>query len=152
VRLAGARAAVVLDPEQTLGLWTTPERWPSFVEGFGHMLQLDPAWPQAGSKAVWDSIPGGRGRVTELVLERGERRLVTQVFEDALAGTQTFAVEPGPADGGSIVELTLEYELTRSGPFTGLSDAIFIRRALRDALRRTLRRFAVEADEEAGLR
>ena len=152
MRLAGARAAVILEPGQTLGLWTDPERWPSFVEGFGHVLEVDPAWPGTGSKAVWDSIPGGRGRVTELVLERGERRLVTQVFEDALAGTQTFAAQPGPGDAGSIVELTLEYELTRSGPFTGLSDAIFIRRALRDALRRTLARFAVEAEEEAGLR
>ncbi len=77
---------------------------------------------------------------------------MTQVFEDALAGTQTFAAQPGPADGGSIVELTLEYELAAAGPFRGLADAIFIRRALRDALRRTLRRFAVEAEEEAGLR
>ncbi len=152
MRLAGARAAVILEPERTLGLWTNQERWPSFVEGFGHVLEVDPAWPQEGSRVIWDSIPGGRGRVTELVLELGERRLVTQVFEDALAGTQTLAVEPGPADGGSIVELTLEYELTGSGPFTWLSDAIFIRRALRDALRRTLGRFAVEAEDEAGLR
>jgi hypothetical protein len=33
-----------------------------------------------------------------------------------------------------------------------VADAIFIRRALRDSLRRTLFRFAVEAEEEAGLR
>ena len=50
------------------------------------------------------------------------------------------------------MELTLEYELARGGPFRGLADALFIRRALRDALRRTVRRFAVEAEEEAGLR
>ena len=123
------------------------------MEGFGHVLEVDAAWPDTGSKAVWDSIPGGRGRVTELVLERADGRLVTQVFEEALAGTQTFAVVPGPADGGSIVELTLEYELgRRRDPSAGSSDALFIRRALRDALRRTLRRFAVEAEEEAGLR
>jgi hypothetical protein len=143
---------VVLEPEATLELWSDPDRWPAFVEGFGHVLEVDPAWPETGSKAVWDSIQGGRGRVTELVLDRADGRLVTQVFEEALAGTQTFAVMPGPADGGSIVELTLEYELVGGGPLRGLSDALFIRRALRDALRRTLRRFAVEAEEEAGLR
>jgi hypothetical protein len=33
-----------------------------------------------------------------------------------------------------------------------VADVLFVRRALRDALRRTLRRFAVEAEEEAGLR
>ena len=50
------------------------------------------------------------------------------------------------------MELRLDYELTRYGPARALADVLFIRRALRDALRRTLRRFAVEADEEAGLR
>jgi hypothetical protein len=33
-----------------------------------------------------------------------------------------------------------------------VADAIFIRRALRDALRRTLYRFRIEAEEEASLR
>jgi hypothetical protein len=51
----------------------------------------------------------------------------------------------------SEVELSLEYELARYGPLRGLADALFIRRALRDALRRTLYRFAIEAEEEAGL-
>jgi hypothetical protein len=152
MRLAGARGTVVLAPKQAFELWTNPDRWPTFLEGFGHVLEVDPAWPGPGAKAVWDSTPGGRGRVTEIVLERGEGRLLTQVFEDALSGTQTFAVQPAAGGGGAIVELTLEYELARGGPFRGISDVIFIRRALRDALRRTVRRFEVEAEEEAGLR
>jgi hypothetical protein len=89
--------------------------------------------------------------VTERVVESGDGRLVTQVFEEALSGIQTFAAFPDPG-GGSVVEVSLEYELARSGPLRGLADALFIRRALRDALRRTLHRFAVEAEEEAGLR
>jgi hypothetical protein len=101
---------------------------------------------------VWESIPGGRGRVTERIVERDPRRVVTEVFEDALGGTQTVRVEAAPGGGGSVLDLSLEYELTRGGPFRELADAIFIRRALRDALRRTLRRFAVEAEDEAGLR
>jgi hypothetical protein len=39
----------------------------------------------------------------------------------------------------------------RYGPLRAVADFIFIRRALRDSLRRTLRRFAVEAAEEARL-
>jgi hypothetical protein len=151
VRIAGARVPVALDPGAAFGLWTNTERWASFVEGFAHPLELDPTWPDEGAKLVWQSIPGGRGRVTETVVERGEGRLVTQVYEEALAGTQVLAAAPHP-EGGSMVELTLEYELSRGGPFRDLVDWIFIRRALRDALRRTLRRFAVEAEEEAELR
>jgi hypothetical protein len=48
--------------------------------------------------------------------------------------------------------LELEYELTGAGPLAALTDALFIRRALRDMLRRTVSRFAVEAQEEAALR
>ena len=47
---------------------------------------------------------------------------------------------------------TLQYELTSESPLSGVTDLLFIRRALRDALGRTLRRFAVEAQDEAGLR
>ena len=71
------------------------------------------------------------------------------MFEDALAGTQTLRALP--ASDGSEVELSLEYELARYGPLRGIADVLFIRRALRDALRRTLFRFGVEAEEEARL-
>jgi hypothetical protein len=37
-------------------------------------------------------------------------------------------------------------------PFRAVADLLYIRRALRDALVRSLRRFAVEAEEDAGLR
>jgi hypothetical protein len=152
VRIAGARAAVPLEPEAALALWADADRWPTFLEGFGRVVSVDAAWPEEGAAAVWESIPGGRGRVTERVVGRDAARLEAQVFEDALAGTQAFVARPDPERGGSLVELTLEYELSGGGPLRALSDAVFIRRALRDALRRTLRRFAVEAEEEAGLR
>ncbi len=151
MRTAEARIAVPLDPDDALTLWADPARWPAFVEGFGRIESVDRDWPGPGAKAVWDSTPGGRGRVTEQVTERDGARLSMQVFEDALAGTQTFAAAPGP-DGGSVVQLRLDYELARGGPLRGVADWVFIRRALRDALRRTLQRFAVEAEEEAGLR
>jgi len=126
------------------------ERWPSFVEGYARRLDLTDSWPEPGGRVVWESTPDGRGRVTEAVTENEPDRFSTQVFEKALTGVQ--ALRALPADDGSEVELSLEYELTRYGPLGGVADALFIRRALRDSLRRTLYRFSIEAEEEAHLR
>jgi hypothetical protein len=149
-RTARAAAVVPLAPEGALALWTNLERWPSFVEGFARRLELSGEWPAEGARVVWESGPGGRGRVTEKVIEHGTGHFVTQVSEEALQGRQALSVSED-ADG-TRVELTLEYELTKYGPLRTVADVIFIRRALRDALRRTLRRFKVEAEDEAGLR
>jgi Polyketide cyclase / dehydrase and lipid transport len=151
VRRASAQQDLVLTPEAALRLWSDPDRWPAFVEGFGRYVERSPDWPAAGSGLVWESTPAGRGRVTEKVVEEpGPDRFATQVFEDRLHGTQTFRVVE--SEGGSRAELALEYELAKYGPLGAVADAIFIRRAIRDMLRRTLSRFAVEAEEEAGLR
>ncbi len=149
MRRAGARSSLPLTPPEVLALWTDVERWPSFVEGFARRLQLTGAWPEPGGRVVWESTPDGRGRVTETVTESAPDRFSTQVFEEALMGTQTLRVLP--ASDGSEVELSLEYELSKWGPLRGVADALFIRRALRDMLRRTLFRLGIEAEEEARL-
>jgi hypothetical protein len=147
-----ARAAevVTLTPEGALTLWADTSRWATFVEGFARTLEVSPDWPAKGARLVWESRPDGRGRVTEKVTEHGPGRFTTQVFEEALTGRQT--VTASEHADGTLVEIELEYELAKYGPLRAVADAIFIRRALRDSLRRTLRRFAVEAEEEAGLR
>ena len=150
MRTARAGAGVPLSPTAALALWSDVERWPTFVEGFARRLELAPEWPAKGARVVWQSKPEGRGRVTETVVENSSDRFSTQVFEEALMGVQTLRAAPGR--DGAEVELTLDYELAKYGPLGGVADAIFIRRALRDALRRTLVRFAVEAEEEAALR
>ena len=150
MRRASARAALPLTPSEVLRLWGDVDRWPSFVEGFARRLELTEKWPEPGSRVVWESTPDGRGRVTERVTENAPDRFSTQVFEKALTGIQTLRALP--ASDGSEVELSLEYELTRYGPLGGVADALFIRRALRDALKRTLFRFSIEAADEAGLR
>ena len=150
MRRASARTLVPLAPPDALRLWRDVQRWPTFVEGFARMLSLAEEWPEKGARAVWESNPEGRGRVTETVVENAPDRFATQVFEEALMGTQTLRAVP--ANDGAEVELSLDYELVKYGPLRGLADALFIRRALRDALRRTLRRFETEAEDEAGLR
>ena len=142
--------AVRLDPERAYRLWADVRRWPTFVDGFAHPERVDDGWPGEGSKLVWRSTPDGRGTVTERVAEsEAGRRLVTEVFEERLSGTQTVSFEP---DGeGSLMEIELDYELVKGGPLRGVTDVLFIRRAQSDALVRTLRRFATEAAEEAAL-
>jgi Polyketide cyclase / dehydrase and lipid transport len=143
-------STVPLTPPEALRLWRDIERWPTFVEGFARRLERSAEWPATGARVVWESNPEGRGRVTETVTDNGPDRFSTRVFEEALMGTQTLRAVP--ASDGSELELSLEYELVKYGPLGGVADAIFIRRALRDALRRTLFRFGIEAEEEARLR
>ena len=148
---ARAAATVELPPHEAFDLWTDVSRWPTFVDGFARVQRVDDGWPAEGVKLVWQSTPDGRGLVTERVTasEPGVI-LATQVFEEQLAGTQTVTFEADDEEG-TLVELELEYELTRGGPLAGITDVLFIRRAQRDALVRTLRRYATEAAEEAAL-
>jgi uncharacterized protein YndB with AHSA1/START domain len=137
---------VDLPPDRAFALWTDLGRAPSFVEGFAHAEEAD-GWPEKGGKLVWRSVPGGRGTVTERVVESERpRRLVTLVFEDRLEGRQTITFEP--AEEGSRVTLELDWKLLGGGPFGFLTDALFVRPRQREALGRTLRRFGVEAAEE----
>jgi hypothetical protein len=149
VRRASARGTLPLTPAEVFRLWADIDRWPSFVEGFARRVELTGGWPEPGGRVVWESTPDGRGRVTEAVKESEPDRFSTKVYEKALTGIQTLRALP--ASDGSEVELSLEYELARYGPLSGLADALFIRRALRDSLRRTLFRFGLEAEEEANL-
>ena len=151
MRTVGAEAAVVLPPERAADLWRDSRRWSAFVEGFQRFVEVSPDWPEAGSRLVWESIPRGRGRVTEKVVDTGDRRFATRVAEERLVGIQRAIFRPGD-EGGAVVRLELDYELTSEAPLKVVADVIFVRRAVRDALRRTLRRFAVEAEDELGVR
>ena len=150
MRTARAQAVVALEPDAACRLWTDQRRWASFVEGFARLLEVSDDWPNRGAKLVWESIPAGRGRVTERVVESRPASVATEVFDDSIHGTQRASF--GPVEGGARAVVELEYELTKYGPLRALADVLFIGRALRDSLRRTLARFAVEAEDEAGLR
>ena len=142
---------VELDPGHAWALWTDVRRWPSFVEGFSQVVERAPDWPKPGARIVWTSTPGGRGRVTEKVTESEPgSSFGTRVFEDALSGIQLTSFAAAE-DGRTRVELRLDYELARGGPLRVIADVLFIRRALNQALNRTLARFTAEANEEAAL-
>jgi hypothetical protein len=130
------------------GLWYDLDRWPAFVDGFSHVVDRDGEWPRSG-RIVWHSRPQGRGRVIERVA-RYEARVgqTVEVEDEKLSGTQTVAFEA--ADDGTRVTLRLEYGIKDRNALTPFVDALFIRRAVRDSLQRTLDRFARErrGDEE----
>ena len=124
-------------------LWYDPQRWPVWIDGFGHLVKLEGEWPATGARAVWNSKPGGRGRVVERVAAYETRAGQTlEVEDEKLRGTQTVTFEPRAGDVE--VALELEYELKGSSVITPLTDVLFIRRALRDSLKRSLARFARE--------
>ena len=134
-------------------LWYDTTRWPSFVDGFGHVVRTEGDWPRTGAVLLWDSGPNGRGRVRERVTAYEVRVSQTVEIEDPrMTGAQTISFAPGE-DGRCRVALELEYRLKQGGPLAGVVDSHFVRRAVRDALRRTLTRFARElrADRELGV-
>ena len=107
------------------------------------MEKLEGEWPAPGARVVWESKPGGRGRVVERVTAFEARAGQTLAVEDEqLRGTQRVVFEPG--QDGVEVALELDYELKTSNFFTPLTDALFIRRALRESLKRSVLRFARE--------
>ena len=123
-------------------LWYDPLRWPAWLDGFGHVVEVSEAWPAEGSLR-WNSAPGGRGLVLETVIAYEPRSGQSLAVEDGrLRGTQRVAFTPGP--DAVRVELSLEYELKERNPLTPLVDGLFVRREIAASLRRTLARFARE--------
>ena len=146
-----AARRIDLDPARAWALWTDVSRWGTFVEGLSGIDERSPDWPAEGARVVWTSIPGGRGRVSEKVkVSEPPARFATRVIEEALSGTQTVTFTVAD-DGRTRVELRLDYELAQGGVLRAVADVLFIRRALTQALNRTLARFATEAAEEAAL-
>ena len=137
-----------IDEVQTL--WLDLDRWPSFVDGFGTLSRREGVWPEPDARIVWDSLRNGRGRVVEQVTdhEPGVTQIV-RVEDPQLRGTQR--VRFSAYDGGCEISLELDYALKQPGLGGRLTDVLFVRRSLGDALRRTLRRFAVELESDRAL-
>jgi uncharacterized membrane protein len=133
-------------------LWYDTSRWPTFIDGLHHVARLEGDWPHAGSRVVWDSKPGGRGRVqeraTSYVAREGQ---IVDVEDEKIRGTLTVTFTP--VEGGVNVVLELRYTLKEDRPGMAIVDLFFIRRQQRESLQRTLRRFRTEvaAERESSL-
>jgi Polyketide cyclase / dehydrase and lipid transport len=128
-------------------LWYDTSRWPTFIDGLHHVARLEGEWPHSGARVVWDSNPGGRGRVQERVTAYAAREGQTVAVEDEkLHGSQRITFTP--TESGVSITLELRYQLKASPPGMALFDLVFIRRPQREALQRTLRRFRTEVAAE----
>jgi Polyketide cyclase / dehydrase and lipid transport len=128
-------------------LWYDPHRWASWIDGFGHVVKLEGDWPDVGARLVWDSRPGGRGRVQEVVAQYEIRTGQTLEIEDeTMTGRQRVVFQPGPDE--TEITLTLEYEVKDRNLLTPIVDFLFIRRQMTESLRRTLTRFSNERRAE----
>ena len=130
-------------------LWYDTTRWPTFIDGLHHIARLEGDWPHAGARVLWDSNPGGRGRVQERVTAYAAREGQTlEVEDEKIRGTQRVVFTP--TETGVTVTLELRYELKDDKPLMPIVDLFFVRRPQRDSLIRTLRRFRTEVTAERG--
>ena len=142
-----ASIAVPALASEAEALWYDTARWPTFIDGLHHIARLEGDWPHAGARVLWDSNPGGRGRVQERVIAYAAREGQTlEVEDEKIRGTQRIAFNP--TETGVTVTLELRYELKDAKPGMPLIDLLFIRRPQREALERTLRRFRTEVTAE----
>lgn len=144
-----ARAALDLPGSVSAAeaVWYDLRRWPAFVDGFRRVVSAEGDWPEPGAWLVWESLPGGRGRVEERSTRHEPRAGQTvEVEDEQLRGTQEVSFA-ALADGVEVA-LELSYELKRGGLLRKVTDVIFIRRALADSLRRTLTRLGAELSAE----
>ena len=140
-----ASVAVPGRPQEAEALWLDPSRWASWIDGFAHVVRIDPDWPAPGTRMRWTSTPRGRGLVEERVREHAPgERLLLDVEDEKLLGTQE-VVFAAAGDEVHIV-LTLEYSLKERTP--PLVDRVFVRRQLHESLRRTVARFGHERRAE----
>jgi hypothetical protein len=128
-------------------LWYDTTRWPTFIDGLHHVARLEGDWPLEGARVLWDSNPGGRGRVQERVTAYAARDGQTlEVEDEKISGTQRVTFTP--TDRGVTVTLDLRYDVKDPKPGMPVVDLLFIRRPQRDSLLRTLRRFRTEVTAE----
>jgi hypothetical protein len=150
VSRVAASTVVPGSPADAEALWFDLARWPAFVDGFATVVRRDPDWPGGGT-LVWQSTPHGRGRVFERVsgyTQAAEH--ASEIEDERLRGTQTITFEEGRR-GGTRVTLRLDYAIKDRNLLWPLLDLLFVRRSIRDALTRTMRRFEAERRGDAEL-
>jgi hypothetical protein len=123
-----------------------PVGWGAWVDGFAR-VQSASGYPEVGGTLHWSSTPAGRGEVTERVLEHEPRRVHRVAFGDPSSAGElrtTFTIK----GTGTEIRQELDYGLRRGGPFTWVTDRLFIRSQVRGSMRRSLDRLRAELEGE----
>lgn len=125
-----------------------PRTWAAWVDGFQEVESSAADYPREGGTLVWRSTPAGRGRVTETVLEHSPRTRHRIHFADPESEGELLS-EFGVEGEATRISLTLTYRLPGNRALAAITDRLFVRGQVRNALRRTLLRFKHEAEEAA---
>jgi hypothetical protein len=125
-----------------------PRSWVAWVDGFQEVESFDGDYPHEGGTLVWRSTPAGRGRVEETVLEHSPRTRHRIHFSDPESEGELLS-EFGIEGEATRVRLTLTYRLPGNRVFAAITDRLFVRGQVRNALQRTLLRLKREAEESA---
>ena len=131
-------------------LWYDPVRWPAWIDGFGHVVDLAGTWPASGAAGL-GRVAEGRGRVLETVVAYEPRTGQTVEVEDGrLHGTPAGRVHARPRQrrGDVLADLRAQGAQPADAARSTCSSS-----AARSAtsLRRTLERFARERRAEVEL-
>jgi uncharacterized membrane protein len=125
-----------------------PQEWPVWVDQFGR-LEASEDYPEKGGKLRWRSGTAGRGTVDERVLAHEPRSLHRIAFSDPESEGElevAFAIEPGTDPTGTRVTQTMSYRIKGGGPFSAITDALFVRSQVRRSLERSLARLRAEVE------
>jgi Polyketide cyclase / dehydrase and lipid transport len=126
--------------------WYEVDRWADWVDGLDRVVDVTGEWPREGATVTWESVPAGRGRVVERVVEFEQlREQTTEVRDASITGRQRVSFTP-TADGVT-VGLELDYKISNRSLLTPLVDFLFIKPAMRGSLRRSLERFGTVLGE-----
>jgi hypothetical protein len=123
-------------------------RWASWVEGFAAVESAE-GYPKTGGRLRWRSTPAGRGTVAEEVLAHQPRSLHRVAFTDPQSQGELETRFEVRGDQ-TRVEQRLRYDLRRRGPFSWLTDRLFVRPQLRHSMQRSLNRLKREVEDTAG--
>jgi hypothetical protein len=125
--------------------WCDISRWPEWVDGLARVVAVDPGWPGPDRAVIWESVPAGRGRVSERVTEyEPGAGLILAVEDDSIRGQERVVFQA--VEAGVEVILSLEYRIRRRTPLTPLVERLFVRRPMALSLTKTLARFGPVLD------
>ncbi len=140
VRAVQAVPGLAFEAEE---LWYDPQRWPAWVDGFGHVVKLEGEWPAVGARVGVGLAPGGRGRVVERVTAYEARVGQTLAVEDEqAAGHPARAFTPGADRSRWRSSSSTSSRSARRSPRSPTRSSSAARCATRS--RRSLQRFARE--------
>ena len=123
--------------------WLDTAHWSAWMDEVEEVVEVSGDWPEVGSTVRWRSPPAGRGEVVETVAEYVENDLIaTDVVDSSLTARQTVTFTA--AQDGVGIGLTLDYRISKRGPFTVILDRFFVRPAMRSSLTSTIERFGGE--------